>query len=121
MKFEFYTLQEKFPKAIKKLLQWDKNIWFVLGANCGQGEIIYEIKNVRGLYDFFDEQGIYGGIDPQRYDRFYWLIRHYKDRLHYDTYNCYEQSEILPKSRQEAEYSMCLKQFEILNEQLKTK
>lgn len=27
MKFEFYTLQEKFPKAIKKLLQWDKNIW----------------------------------------------------------------------------------------------
>ena len=118
---------EKCPKSRNKLINW---VGFPLGVDSVRGNLWYGndpqfLFPMRNLYDFFDEQGIYGWVNPEiQYTR---TIDEDDKNPHYCIdewgYDIHDDSFELAidygfKSRAEAEEIMLEKEFEILEEKL---
>jgi hypothetical protein len=102
------AIKEKCPKALQEAIRTGE--WFIDNdgdvCSCGNGP--------RVLYDFFDENDIYIGIDVGRYVGEKHMNYEYSI---WETEDCVEMSKCY-LSRFEAEESAFTKAFEILEERL---
>ena len=119
-------IEKKYPNSSDACHDWFEKQWSVILEINNDGRLGYKITDGvhavemfiplygnRWLYDFFDEQGIYIGLD---YHYAVGLARWFSLTIIYDKEH-YED-ELDTGIRKEAEYAAFLKAFEILEEKL---
>ena len=94
-------IKEKYPKAFKQLQNW-----------LHEENMIFKVGHIRDLYDFFDEQGIYGRVGKNLFMMFIW------DLITDPKIDVYEASNYDYNTRPEAEEKLFLRAFEILEVKL---
>ena len=122
------NIKTKYPKAFEKLTAWywgdmdfelleNGTLYFeqVFDGGKSYATSTLSFKDVvrgRKLYDFFDEQGIYGRVGKNQFMMFTW------DLITDPEINICEFSDYDYNIRTEAEEALFLREFEILEEKL---